>query len=224
MGHPPDESGVSKHHHTAGLNSYRPDGATTLTFLGQDQRDFPQALNFLPYEGTVVRAPYGRIPTNAFISDPALSRFDREQSFVGCEFEHSFANDITVRQNLRYAEVDVHDIDPFAQGCLEPPMATSALLARSTFATSNKAGCCDVRFRVTRSSNGVSREGRQRAPRLSLKGGGRDDSAAALPRPPWRAMCRRSIHPSRSAEHGNRQPRPHRPEGVAPLPGLHDLR
>ncbi|MGI3899522.1 MAG: TonB-dependent siderophore receptor [Janthinobacterium lividum] len=115
--------------------SYRPDGATTLTFLGQYQRDFTNGENFLPYQGSVRPAPYGRISTSAFTSDPAIDKFEREQAFVGYEFEHSFANNVTVRQNFRYSYLDIHDQTAYGVGYASAPSATSAELARFNFIT-----------------------------------------------------------------------------------------
>ena len=120
---------------SAGL-SYRPDGATTLTFLGQYQRDFTQAAQFLPYEGTVRPAPYGRISTSLFTGDTAVSKFEREQAFMGYEFEHSFANGLTLRQNLRYAYVDTHEVGPYGVGYLTTPAAGD--LARYNFITTDR--------------------------------------------------------------------------------------
>ena len=115
--------------------SYRPDGATSLTFLGQYMRDFTNGQNFLPYQGTVRPAPYGRISTRAFTSDPAIDKFEREQAFVGYEFEHSFGNAITVRQNFRYSHLDIQDQTAYGLGYAAAPSATSALLARGNFIT-----------------------------------------------------------------------------------------
>ena len=118
--------------------AYKPDGATSLTFLGQYQRDFTQASNYLPYEGTVRPAPYGRISTSLNTGDTALSHFDREQAFMGYEFEHSFANGLTLRQNLRYAYIDVHSVGPYGVGYATTPTATSAELARYNFITTDR--------------------------------------------------------------------------------------
>lgn len=115
--------------------TYRPDGTTTLTFLGQYMRDFTNGENFLPYQGTVRPAPYGRISTSTFTSDPAIDKFEREQALVGYEFEHSFANTVTVRQNFRYSYLDIQDQTAYGLGYAAPPTATSALLARGNFIT-----------------------------------------------------------------------------------------
>ena len=113
--------------------NYRPDGTTTLTFLAQYQRDFTQPLNFLPYEDTVKAAPFGRIPTSLFTSDPAVLKFNREQALVGYQFEHVFSDTLMVRQNLRYGYLDVHYVTPFGEGYVDEPTATDALLQRATY-------------------------------------------------------------------------------------------
>ena len=118
--------------------SYRPDGLTSLTFLGQYQRDFTQAAQFLPYQGTARPAPFGRISTSLFTGDTAVSKFNREQMFVGYEFEHSFANNVTVRQNLRYSYVDTHELGPYGVGYAATPTATSAELTRYNFITTDR--------------------------------------------------------------------------------------
>ncbi len=115
--------------------SYRPDGATTLTFLGQYMNETTRNANFLPYEGSVRPAPYGRISTGAFTSDPAIDTFNREQAFVGYEFEHVFANNLTVRQNFRYSYLDVREATAYGGGYAATPTATSAELARYNFIT-----------------------------------------------------------------------------------------
>ena len=115
--------------------SYRPDGATTFTVLGQYMHDATRNANFLPYEGTVRPAPYGRISTSAFTSDPSIDQFTRDQAFVGYEFEHTFANNITVRQNFRYSYLDIREQTAYGNGYVAPPTATSAQLSRLYFLT-----------------------------------------------------------------------------------------
>ena len=64
-------------------------------------------LNFLPYIGTVVNAPFGRIPTRLFASDPSVDTFKREQEMLGYQFERNLSDNVTFRQNARFAHVDV---------------------------------------------------------------------------------------------------------------------
>jgi len=44
---------------------------------------------FLPYVGTVVDAPFGRIPTRLFASDPSVDYHTREQEMIGYQFERT---------------------------------------------------------------------------------------------------------------------------------------
>jgi iron complex outermembrane receptor protein len=67
-----------------------------------------RAANFLPYVGTVVDAPYGRIPTRLFVGDPAQDKFKREQEMLGYQFERHLSESVTFRQNARFAHTDVN--------------------------------------------------------------------------------------------------------------------
>ena len=57
---------------------------------------------FLPYVGTVVKAPFGRISPYANYTEPDLDYYKREQGSIGYEFEHKFSSDLIIRQNARY--------------------------------------------------------------------------------------------------------------------------
>jgi iron complex outermembrane receptor protein len=88
--------------------TYQPSADTRLTFLaqfGRDEGNFPQ--NFLPAQGTLLFNPNGRIPASRFWGEPDYDRLRRNQYSVGYDFEHRFNDTWTVRQNLRYASVDV---------------------------------------------------------------------------------------------------------------------
>lgn len=124
--------------------TYRPGDGTTLTFLGQYQHDATNGQNFLPYQGTVKAAPYGRIPTDLFTSEPSIDKFTRDQSMVGYEFEHILNPNIAVRQNLRYSHLDVDFQTLFGIGYAAPPTATSADLSRFNFVTRPSADQLDI--------------------------------------------------------------------------------
>ncbi|MDX7951526.1 TonB-dependent siderophore receptor [Lichenihabitans sp. Uapishka_5] len=113
--------------------TYRPDAATALTLLGQYQRDWTNNPNFLPYEGTVKAAPYGRIPTNLFTSEPSVDTFEREQSMVGTRFESALTPFFTVRQNFRFSHLNVLESSLYGGGYANG--AASAELARYQFLT-----------------------------------------------------------------------------------------
>ena len=87
--------------------TYKPDLATTFTVLGQYEKDRTNSQNFLPYTGTVVPAPFGKIPTTFFSSDPGLDTFQRNQAMIGYQFEHRFNDAVTIRQNVRYSDLRI---------------------------------------------------------------------------------------------------------------------
>ncbi|MFC7396914.1 TonB-dependent siderophore receptor [Chelatococcus sp. GCM10030263] len=113
--------------------TWTPSADTTLTILGQYQRDWTNGLNFLPYEGTVVRAPFGFISPKLFTGNPGLDTFERSQTMIGYQFEHHLNDTWTVRQNARYSTIETKYLSLFGTGYASPPTATSALLARGNF-------------------------------------------------------------------------------------------
>jgi iron complex outermembrane receptor protein len=91
--------------------SWRPDDKTDFTFLSNFQSD-PDAgyYGWLPREGTVV--PYHdangnehKLPTDFNEGEPD-NKMARRQKMVGYSFAHEFNDTFTVRQNLRYAQVN----------------------------------------------------------------------------------------------------------------------
>ena len=96
--------------------TFKPDGATTFTVLGSYQKDRTAGQNFLPYDGTVRAAPFGRIPTTLFTSDPNIDTFQRNQAYVGYAYEQKLSNVFTVRQNLRFSDLRINDRTLFGSG------------------------------------------------------------------------------------------------------------
>ncbi|SDS23527.1 iron complex outermembrane recepter protein [Bradyrhizobium canariense] len=108
--------------------TYKPDIDTTLTILASASRNDTRVQNFLPYVGTVVNAPFGRIPTGLFASDPSVDSFRREQEMIGYQFEKNLTDDLTFRQNARFAHDDVQFQTLLGNGYAGNP--ASALLSR----------------------------------------------------------------------------------------------
>jgi len=115
--------------------TWKPSEDTTLTILGSYQKDKTNGQNFLPYEGTVVPAPFGRIPTKLFTSNPGFDSFEREQAMIGYQFEHRINDAWTVRQNLRYNSLSIDFTNLYGLGYAVAPTADQALLARGNFVT-----------------------------------------------------------------------------------------
>jgi iron complex outermembrane receptor protein len=87
--------------------TFRPTADTSLTLLSYYQRDRTSGNQFLPYEGTVDRTPFGRISRSRFTGEQDFDRFNRTQYGVGYELSHRFNNIFSVQQNLRYAHTDI---------------------------------------------------------------------------------------------------------------------
>lgn len=100
---------------------WQPDEATSFTVLASLARtDLTHtSTGFLPYHGTVVPSSAGyRIPRDLFYGDKAADDYDRTQAMIGYEFSHTFDNDWTVRQNLRYAMVSLKEDGLYSTGVL----------------------------------------------------------------------------------------------------------
>lgn len=106
---------------------------TKLTVLAMASHNDTKGLNFLPYQGTVTPAPFGRIPTGFFAGEPGSDKWSRNQLMIGYEFEHKFNNDLTFRQNARYAHVNVGFSSYYGQDYFGNP--ANAQLARNAFYT-----------------------------------------------------------------------------------------
>ncbi|WFU28906.1 TonB-dependent siderophore receptor [Bradyrhizobium sp. CB1717] len=87
--------------------TWKPDADTTFTVLASASKQDTRGINFLPYQGTVTNAPFGKIPTSFFVGDPSVDKFAREQEMLGYQFERNLTDDLTFRQNARFAHVDV---------------------------------------------------------------------------------------------------------------------
>jgi iron complex outermembrane recepter protein len=114
--------------------TWKPDADTTFTVLASASKYETRSLNFLPYVGTVTAAPFGKIPTSLFASDPSVDTFKREQEMIGYQFERNLSDDVTFRQNARFAHVDVTLSTLFGLGYVNADPATASL-ARGNFLT-----------------------------------------------------------------------------------------
>ncbi|MEZ2329576.1 TonB-dependent receptor plug domain-containing protein [Mesorhizobium sp. RCC_202] len=123
--------------------TWKPDEDTTLTVYANISKLKTRGQNFLPYEGTVTSAPWGKISRDLFTSEPSVDKFERSQQMIGYEFEHRFDNDVTVRQNLRYGHLDVDFRNVYGQGWVGNDPA-SHLLDRANFLSKPDLGLFTV--------------------------------------------------------------------------------
>ncbi|MCG7361120.1 TonB-dependent siderophore receptor [Roseomonas sp. ACRSG] len=88
--------------------TWRPTADTSLTLLGYYQRDRTSGNQFLPYEATVERTPFGRVSRSRFTGEEDFDRFNRTQYGVGYELSHRFDNVWSFQQNLRYGHTGIN--------------------------------------------------------------------------------------------------------------------
>ncbi|WP_275787742.1 TonB-dependent siderophore receptor [Pararhizobium gei] len=88
--------------------TFAPDDATSFTVYAMasalDQTHVGNG--FLPYEGTVTNAPFGKIDRDLFFGEPDHDFGRYDQQMIGYEFSHEFDNGWTISQNLRYSHID----------------------------------------------------------------------------------------------------------------------
>jgi iron complex outermembrane receptor protein len=110
--------------------TWRPDNDTRITFLGTYQND-PKAgfFNQLPTKGYGTLFPLANgqfVPTSFYSGVPSTDGMSRERGQVGYLAEHSFDNVWTVRQNLRYSNVNdaITTIYPIGVSATDPNSLT----------------------------------------------------------------------------------------------------
>jgi iron complex outermembrane receptor protein len=96
--------------------TWKPNMDTTVTLLASVSQTRTNGLNFLPYVGTVTAAPYGKISTSLFTSEPGVDQFRRDQQMIGYQFETALSDSVTFRQSARYAHVNVNITQVYGVG------------------------------------------------------------------------------------------------------------
>lgn len=96
--------------------TWKPNMDTTLTLLASVSQTRTNGLNFLPYVGSVSPAPYGKISTSLFTSEPGIDQFRRDQQMIGYKFETALSDSVTFRQSARYAHVNVNITQVYGAG------------------------------------------------------------------------------------------------------------
>ncbi|KQO14847.1 TonB-dependent siderophore receptor [Acidovorax sp. Leaf78] len=104
--------------------AWRPNGATSLVLQAHWQQDRTgSTAQFLPWSGTLLPNPNGKLPINRFIGEPG-DYYDTDRESIGYLFEHRFNDAWTVRQNLRLARNEnrggYHYADFFSDPRIDP--------------------------------------------------------------------------------------------------------
>ncbi len=96
---------------------WAPDAETSLTFLAKYQKDKQGWGNqFLPARGTVLPNSNGTLPISRFVGEPGHDYYNTSMAMLGYEFEHTFNDTWTIRQNARYAYLDNEAFGVFGSG------------------------------------------------------------------------------------------------------------
>lgn len=121
--------------------TYAPDDASSLTVYGllQGLDQVHVGNGFLPYVGTVVDAPFGKIDRDAFYGEPDLDEGTYAQQMIGYEARHELENGWTFTQNARYAHLHKHEQGPYTFGYVGgTPTGPDYLLNRIGFEATSK--------------------------------------------------------------------------------------
>ncbi|OCP00611.1 MULTISPECIES: TonB-dependent siderophore receptor [unclassified Ensifer] len=104
--------------------TYQPDDTTSLTVYGllQGLDQVHTGNGFLPYVGTVVDAPFGKIDRKAFFGEPDIDTGTYVQQMLGYEFKHEFDSGWQFSQNLRYGHLYKHENGPYTYGYYDPSL------------------------------------------------------------------------------------------------------
>ncbi|MBA8879992.1 TonB-dependent siderophore receptor [Phyllobacterium myrsinacearum] len=102
--------------------TYEPSADTKINVFGQfsalDQTHAGGA--FLPYVGTVIDAPFGKISRKANFTEPGIDDGTNRQYMIGYEAEHTFDNGWKLSQNVRYGHQNKKETSPYPYGYVDP--------------------------------------------------------------------------------------------------------
>jgi len=88
--------------------TWRPSADTSFTLLAHYLNEDLSPRNFMPAVGTLLANPLGQIARNRNLGEPDYNVYTREQHAVGYAFEHRFNDNLTLRQNFRFTDVNAY--------------------------------------------------------------------------------------------------------------------
>lgn len=84
------------------------DKSSFTLLASHTQIDAGSSAQFLPALGTVLYNPKGKIARDFLVGDPNFDIYSKRQTSVGYQFEHQFNPDLSFRQNVRFAHMDLN--------------------------------------------------------------------------------------------------------------------
>ena len=113
----------------------QPTEDTTFTLLSHYQEDDTGSTNqFLPAQGTIQNNPNGDLDPDTFVGNPDFDDFNREVFSIGYSLEHAFNDSLTLRQNVRYNNLESDSQSVFGGGL----QADQRTLNRFSFKTNDE--------------------------------------------------------------------------------------
>lgn len=104
---------------------WRPDDATSLLLTAQAMNAPRNGYyGWLPREGTVDGGAAGKLPTGFNEGEPGYNRFERQQRLIGWQFDHTFNDNWSLHQGLRYQHISTNWRTIYGSGlCSSNPAA-----------------------------------------------------------------------------------------------------
>jgi len=96
--------------------TWEPSERTRVTFLGHYKDDESRASQALPAAGLLSPNPNGELPVDRFTGEPEVDRYDRSDYTAGYIVRHHLSDAWTLRQNLRYYDIELDDVTVFTMG------------------------------------------------------------------------------------------------------------
>ncbi len=136
--------------------TYQPNADTSINLFGYvsglDQTHV--AGGFLPYVGTVVDAPFGKIDPKTFYGEPSLDEGRYHQEMAGYEAKHAFESGWSITQNARYGHSYKFEAGPYTYGYAGgTPTAPNYNLNRIGFEATSKVDTFNIDNRAEKQFN-----------------------------------------------------------------------
>lgn len=88
--------------------TWKPNAGTSVRLYASMQKDESgSSVGFFPWQGMLLPAPFGRIPTDTFISEPSFDEFTADQKALGVEASWKLGERLTLRHHIRKSESEV---------------------------------------------------------------------------------------------------------------------
>jgi iron complex outermembrane receptor protein len=118
--------------------TWQPNARTSVRFYASRQKDDSgSSVGFFPWQGTLLPAPLGQIPTNTFISEPDFDEFKADQKAAGLEAIWQFSDTFTLRHHLRKSDSNVSYKSLYSR--FRPTLNPDGSILRTIYNAQNEA-------------------------------------------------------------------------------------